>query len=231
MMQKRIYEILNSIILIIFYFTYTALFKYALIYLGIDFTTISDNLLILINFLINFLFIIILVFIYLDDLKKNLKDYKENFSTYFPYGLKWWLIGLAIMIGSNMIIMQIYPSRAANETIIVQELQLYPLYMCFSTMIYAPFVEEIIFRKTMNGIFKNNFLYILVCGLLFGFIHILANATVALEYLYMIPYGIYGSIFAYLFVKTKNIFVPMTFHFIHNFIIIAFYILSLGISL
>ena len=47
--------------------------------------------------------------------------------------------------------------------------------------------------------------------------------------LYIIPYGLFGSVFAYMYSKTKNIFVPMTFHFIHNTVLVILSFLSMGV--
>ena len=65
-------------------------------------------------------------------------------------------------------------------------------------------------------------------GLLFGIAHNL-DVIGKTDMIYIIPYGIFGSIFAYTYVKTKNIYVPMTFHFIHNTILVIFSFISMGV--
>ena len=91
--------------------------------------------------------------------------------------------------------------------------------MIFSTIIYAPFVEELIFRKSIRDIIDNDYLYIIISGLTFGFVHTLAGSTLQ-ELIYIIPYGALGSCFAIMHVKTKNIYTSMTFHMIHNAIVV-----------
>lgn len=225
-MNKNMITIIKSILIFLLYFLYNAIIKYLLIKVGIDITSWSNNSLVILSLIINVSYIILLILLYKKELITELKDYKKNFNEYFKIGIKYWAIGLILMIVANYFILQIYPSESTNETLIQNQIKIYPLYIMFSTMIYAPFVEEIIFRKTTRGMFKNNIIYVLACGLLFGYLHTLANTSNPMELLYIIPYGTLGAVFAYMVVKTKNIFVPITFHFLHNSFLILTYMLS-----
>ena len=84
--------------------------------------------------------------------------------------------------------------------------------MFFSVAIYAPFVEEMIFRKSIKDIFSeyndNNlikYFYIITSGLIFSLLHTMGNATNTLDYLYTIPYLALGISLALTYYKTKNI--------------------------
>ena len=123
------------------------------------------------------------------------------------------------MMLSNIIISYYFPGGSANEEAVQNIIKQVPIYMIFSTIIYAPFVEELIFRKSIRDIIDNDYLYIIISGLTFGFVHTLAGSTLH-ELIYIIPYGALGSCFAIMHVKTKNIYTSMTFHMIHNAIIV-----------
>lgn len=75
------------------------------------------------------------------------------------------------MMISNIIIQLIYPSTADNEAAIQNALTIMPIYIAFSSCIFAPFAEEIIFRKSLRKVFNNDVLFIIFSGLLFGLVH------------------------------------------------------------
>ena len=83
--------------------------------------------------------------------------------------------------------------------------------------IVAPILEELIFRLSLYKIFKKySYLFIFISGIVFGSMHVIGNISNIIDILYIIPYSIPGCIFAYTLVKSDNIFVPISLHFIHN---------------
>ena len=83
------------------------------------------------------------------------------------------------------------------------------------TTIFAPINEEIIFRKSIQDCLKNKWVFIIVSGLIFGYLHVLGSESLY-DFLYIIPYGSLGAAFAYLLSKTDNIYVTILMHLIHN---------------
>ena len=53
----------------------------------------------------------------------------------------------------------------------------------------------------------------------------LLSASSIVELVFLVPYSALGCAFAYMYYKTDNIFVPMSFHMMHNTIIVLNYIL------
>lgn len=225
-MTTSVTKILKTIMIIIFFFIYGSLAYLFLYFNGIDLNNLSNFWQTFTLILIEIVEILILFFLYYNDMIKDLKDFKSNFKTYIKFGLKWWLIGLLIMYASNIIIYFITNTGASNEEIIQDQIMKFPIYMLFSTSITAPFTEEIVFRKSIRDVFKNNYLFIIISFLVFGGVHVLSSKTL-IEMLYIIPYGIFGGVFAYMYVKTNNIFTSMSMHFIHNFLIVSFSIITL----
>ena len=95
-----------------------------------------------------------------------------------------------------------------------------------STCIVAPIAEELAFRKTVNNIFINKKLSIFMGFLLFGLAHVVGTYSGLLDLLYIIPYGILGGIFMYIYTDSENIFTTITLHFIHNTILMILYFIS-----
>ena len=224
-MEKKLGKFILSIVLLVSDLIYSSVAVYLLKKIGIDFKSLNINIQVLIAILIHLTYMIILFIIYRKSLIDDFKDYKKNFKEYFSFGLKAWLIGLLVMVLSNMIIYNIYTNNSTNENVIQSALQKLPLYMFFSTVIYAPFTEELIFRKSIKDFINNDFIYILISGVFFGSIHLLNYQDVR-ELLYIIPYSAMGVSFAYIYSKKKNIFISMTFHMIHNLMIVTTSLIS-----
>ncbi len=163
------------------------------------------------------IFIIILVLTYRKELIDSFKEIKTKFRSYLEIGIPIYIFGLICMVVINFILIFVFKLEGAkNETGIRETLKLMPIYTMFSASIGAPIIEEMIFRKTFKDIFKNPSFYIFMSGFIFGLLHVIGSYTTISDLLYIFPYGALGVSFAYMYYKTKNIFVPISFHFIHN---------------
>ena len=204
---------------------------------NIDLKSLSESVKIWYNFFCDILFMVIVFFVYKRDYIKNFKDYFKSFGTHFEESFKYYIIGLVIMLVSNLIIGFCFSGANANNEEAVRNLiNLYPIYMLFSVAIYAPFIEETIFRKSIKNIvlaFGDNkitkYIYIIISGFIFAIMHIVGMATSPLDYLYVVPYMALGSVFAALYYKTDNIFSSIIMHSLHNSAAVILYLL-LGIA-
>lgn len=228
-MKIKIKEIIKFILIFLLYLLYSDIIIIILTKLGVNIKALPNNLKIAIMFLINLSLMIMLFIFYSKSIKENLKDLKLNFKSYIKDNFKYYVIGLLIMIISNIIISFFVEGNSTNETLIREYINIMPIYMIFSSCIYAPFTEEMVFRKSLRNCFNNNVLYILLSGLIFGSMHLL-SASNLIELVFLIPYSSLGCVFAYMYYKTNNIFVPMTFHMVHNTIIVINYLLMLIIG-
>ena len=185
--------------------------------LNIEYDSLSYNMQTLLSILASFVLVIIIVIIYQKYLKEKLIDYKNNFSKYFDIGITWWFIGIIVMAVSNFSIAYFTPVHEANNEALVKEmLKQAPILSFISASFIAPFLEEMLFRKSLGDIFKNKKVMIFMCGFIFGLLHVIFSLETPWDLLYIIPYGALGFAFAITISKTDNVFVPMTFHIIHN---------------
>lgn len=174
---------------------------------------------------------LIIIILFNKKLKKDFTDIKKNHKEYFSKYLKFWLLGILIMMISNLLIMVISGSDVANNEQSIRDLfDISPIYVFFSAVIFAPVVEELIFRQSIRNIIPNKIIFILISGLVFGSLHVIGDYRQLSDLLYLIPYSAPGLVFAYILSKTDNIFVPMGLHFMHNGILIAlqFFVLFFG---
>lgn len=186
---------------------------------NIDINKLSDFQLYLYTAITQVILIISLLFIYRKDMKVYFNDFKKNGKTYLKKGIKYWMVGLAIMIITNLLISMASPIKLPeNEQSIRKILEVVPLFIAFAAVIEAPIVEELLFRKSLFDIFNNKKIFIVVSGLLFGAFHIIGSATSLYSWLYIIPYAALGMSFAYAYVKTNNVITSVCLHALHNFI-------------
>ena len=194
----------------------------------------SKNTLILYNFICDIVYMSIIFLIYKKDIIKDLKDLKNNFLKILEISFKYYLIGLALMIISNMLITLIFSTaNANNEEMLREYINLYPLYMFFSVTIYAPFTEEMLFRKAIHDCFKpykenkfNKYFYIILSGFIFASLHVVGLSDNLIDYIYIVPYLALGIAFAGLYKKTNNIFSTIMMHSLHNTVTIILYIMA-----
>jgi len=194
---------------------------------GIDINHIPNFIKISYLIIYEIMEIAVLLLIFNKQIINNFEDMLKNHKQYFSKYFKYYLIGLAVMLISNFFIIFILDGGVAdNEETIRNMFKVSPLYIYFSSVIYAPIVEELTFRQSLRNIFGKNFIFVILSGLIFGGLH-LSNISSITDLLYIIPYGSLGFVFAYILYKTDNIFISMGLHFMHNGILISLQFLTL----
>lgn len=159
-------------------------------------------------------YILMLIILGLVYHKRLINDFKNFKKEYLSTAFKSWLMGLAIMVISNIIITMFLKDIAVNESTNRELLLNYPI-SNFITMIFiGPMLEEITFRASFKKAFQKWWTFALTTGLLFGLAHIAEwNLT---EFFFIIPYGALGFFFAKAFYETDNIYTSYIAHMIHN---------------
>lgn len=184
-----------------------------------------------------------LIPIVLKEIKVDFLQYKGEKKFY----LSWWGKGILIMYGliflsnilSNVFTMGLTTDGVSENQAIIDKIMNSGignmLLMGLVTVILAPIVEEIVFRKCLFGIFKKNtMLTVIISTLIFAGIHVIPacitilgniiqnEATVIDLYLeFICIFGYLGQAFAISFVyyKSKQNIIPcILIHFTNNFI-------------
>ena len=216
---KKNYKFL---VVIILYILYQSNFLYVLFgSFGFKITHIKmPNRLIFIT-INDLIYVFALILLFIKDIKKGLKDFKDNFNSRINLMLTCWMCGCIVMSVSSIIISLITGNSISNnEELVRDSINIAPIYMLFSCAIVAPILEEMTFRTALNGLIRNKWIFILTSGLIFGLLHVIGNSSKLTDYLYIIPYSSMGIAFAYLLTRTKNITLPILIHMTHNFILV-----------
>lgn len=176
---------------------------------------------------------VILIIIKLNKEKfvKDYKDFIKNFKTYIDKYIKYYLIGLLFMFLFNILNTYIFDIGVTeNESTIRSVIEILPIYIFISAVLIGPILEELVFRLSFKNVFKNKYVFIIISSLLFSYLHMNATFSSAIDLLYLLPYLPLGVAFAYILVKSKNIFTTIAFHTFHNGILVLFQIILVIIT-
>ena len=223
--QNRINNFIKGISIVGIYFILSFFKTMPLEILNINYENLSIIVKELYSLFLELVMIMIVYITFKSEIKKAWTDLKQNHMKYFSETFKYYLLGLLLMFGSNLLINLLGGGISGNETAIRDQFKLAPIFTYISAVFLAPILEESIFRLSFRGIFKNNLLFIITSGLVFGGLHLIAGIDMNLLFLYLISYCSFGIIFAYIFIKTNNIFVSIGFHLMHNGILMTLQLL------
>jgi len=217
--------IIGIVAFLIFYFSaYFQLIPILLFNMDLNNITGAQN--VMLSTFSNCVLLILLFLIFRKDLIEEWKRFRKNFLENIDIGIKYWLVGLGIMMISNIIITFVVNlGQAANEQAVQSMISSLPWLMLINAGLIAPCTEEIIFRKGFKKAFPNKWLFIILSALVFGALHVVTSMTSPIELLYIIPYGALGAAFAYMYQKTDTIFTSIAMHMFHNTALILLSIL------
>ena len=158
-------------------------------------------------------------------IKRDFKAFWQNKRKYLLFIFQNQLIMYALYFLASFISVQILGS--ASQSVNQTEIEKMPIaFLIFTALIYAPFVEELLFRGSIRRIIKHDWIFIIASGLIFGLLHTIGEATTFEMIIKGLPYITMGTYFAYMYVKSENISTSMICHLFQNFLgvitIIAF---------
>lgn len=225
--KKRIPLFVVGLGVLLFYLLFPELQLIPFKLLNIDINKLPMYIRIMYSIFFELIMVVTIILVFKDQLKKDWADLKVNHKEYFNTYFKYWILAIVLMMASNAIISIFTKNIPANEDLIRKIFAVSPIYIYITAVIFAPIMEELVFRLGFRYMFKTDWLFILLSGLAFGSMHVIGSTDILKELVYIIPYSIPGWIFAYVLVKSKNSFVPMGLHFLHNGILLTLQFLVL----
>ena len=220
----RIMVILRGFGLIALYVVITTVLNIGLSLIHIKNNPTFENIKLIV---IDIIITLVLLLLFHRIIKRDFKDFKNNYKDYLRKSIPYWIVGLVIMIASNIIINIIINdgSMAANEATNRQALSAYPIASIISMCLFAPICEELLFRASFKNAFNNIVAFCLFTGIFFALMHVISGKNLT-EALYLIPYSSVGIAFGYAYFKTNNIFSSISLHIMHNTFTVILIILS-----
>lgn len=167
--------------------------------------------------------------IFFNDLfKDNFKIFCKHFKAYASNLIgkvgKFYLVYFGIATVAMLL-------SKADTSINQNNVEALPIWFSLPlAVIYAPIVEETLFRGCIRRFIKNDKMFIIVSAISFGLLHtIFTEVNLYNAIVLAIPYMTIGGFLAYLYVKTNNMFTNMSFHAFHNTLAMIITILIKGI--
>jgi len=219
--EHRWKYIFKGLLTIFLYFFITYVRNVPFILLNISLDDVSDVSYRIYLLMLDVFMLLIMYLIYEKEFGKAIDDLKIKHHEYYRDNFKYYMLGIIIMIGSNVLINLLGGGISSNENAVRNELFQYPISTYVSAVLLAPIVEETVFRLSFNAIFKNKTLFIIVSGLFFGYLHVMSMPINILFPIYLISYAAPGLAFAYINKRTNNILVSTGLHLMHNGILMS----------
>lgn len=172
-------------------------------------------------YIIGFLFIALVIVLNTKTLKSDLINYFKNFKHNSLQTLKYLLLSLIVYSIFRGLATFLITADPEGHNLIVLTFAKFPLYIAFITLIYSPFVEEVILRKMIYTLVTNKYAFLILSSVIYALLHVWGAFNGIIEFIALfLPFFSSGFIIAYSYYKTKNIYIPIFIHFIYN--VIAF---------
>lgn len=222
-MKENVKNIIKLIISFVLFFNLSLVIAYIFKLVGINYSDFNYVDYACLNTFIELIMFVVVLLFYRKYLKKDLvlfklnkRDYIKKIISYFliflivKYGVALFSSLLLVMLGSDLV-------TSENQEAVVALAKTMPFMMLISTSLLAPFVEEGIFRLGIKKVINNKYLFILVSGLIFGFMHIFpTELPLYVALIESLNYVTMGLLLAYIYNETDNIYVVVIIHALNN---------------
>lgn len=207
-------KLIKTLLIFVGYVFFTSILGILLNFIGIN-----NNITTM--FISDLLFTLIVLEVYKKDLQIEFEEYKKRKSK-----LKNILIGVLILFGVNMLLSLVLKMMNPqlsnldnNSESIVQLFELSTIYTFFKTLLYAPVIEELIFKKSIRDIINNDVAFILISSSIYTIMNFIYTSSIS-EYMWfdIIQYFTFSTILSIIYIKNKNIIPVMIIKFIYNLI-------------
>lgn len=217
MMNKKVYALIKTIIIFICYMFYANI-------LDVMFNLIGINGNIMSMFIGDIIFLIAIILINKNNLKKNFNEFKNEYTTKNKIKIivKWSLIILVI----NIILIPLKKMAGLNVNNVVDEnsmavIELFDIafiYSIFKTLIFAPIAEELLFKQSIRDIVEDDKAFILISSLIYAIMNFMYG-SMDIIILIFVQYFIFSLVSTIAYIKTKdNIVIVMLIKFFSNLI-------------
>ncbi len=161
--------------------------------------------------------LLLMIFLFRKQLVHDFKLFREYFREYSSLVFKTWGKSLLIIMITSLSIQIITGTTQANNQINLQEsFNVMPVFIALLSIIYAPIAEELMFRGVIRKFIKNDRVFIIVSGILFGLLHVIDDSKTLAEFSYVIVYSALGVYLSSLYAKTNNICTNIFMHMLQN---------------
>jgi len=212
----------SRIILILYFLGYIVVFPLLLLSLIRLSPNLSDNHKFLIEAIYYISFLLIIISLAFTELKSGINLIRLKTASIFKSAVVRYFAMLVTLVILNSLIMKFNPAQPNNQVAIDELLAKNRSFVFFLAVIFAPIVEEVVFRGVIFAKLYNNHkvLAFLLSSFLFGFIHVSDSLFMGnfLDFLYIISYSALGFLLCLGYEKYQNISIPIIMHLLNNLV-------------
>lgn len=188
--------------------------------------TKSNTVELIIRIVCMFLLLLFFILLYKDDIIKDIKAFKNNFSKIIVKSIMYFalfIVGFGII---STLLNVLYPDFVyTNSSIIDTLLKDNFVIMIIYVFIISLFTEQIVFRKVFKDILKNKYFFIIFSGLIYGFFQIGYHVSSINDILSIIPFTYAGIILSTSYQETDNILTPCFVYLIYDLFMLVISVL------
>ena len=180
----------------------------------------KDNIIALYEFVITFMFLVIIFLSYKDELIKEFKSLKKKDAkkVFINLATIFFIISVSNII--SWLILRNFAVLSVNQSslnIIKSENALLIVRM----VILSPIIEELIFRKNIRAVIDNDKFFIIFSGLLLGLLYIISQSLTLIGVISSLSYIFVGVYLSYSYTKTNNIHINIISRILYNLIMMV----------
>lgn len=178
------------------------------------------------NFISYLVLILITIALFGKELMSDLKQLNNPFSFIKGVAIGWLLLWVCSIVSSFVLITITQSEESSqNQQFIELLMQVHPIFMTVTTVIFAPIVEEVVFRLTiMKNLVHQPWIGIVISSFIFGMIHVISAG----DFIYSLPYIAMGFALGYTYHKHQNIWYSIGVHIFQNFFSTVILLLSMS---
>lgn len=196
---------------------------YFLLFIPVSFSNATLN--VTYQVLVYLFLMLFSIFVFRKTFTRDFKELSKNFKGYAVLSLKYWgLMYLTLIVLNVVKIIVLGTDSVSSNQAILNSLPLW--FVAPIAVIYAPLVEESVFRGSVRRLIKNDVVFVVVSGLLFGLLHTLSETELLSFIINTLIYGAMGAWLASAYVKTNNMASNMLVHFYQNTLSVIIMILA-----
>lgn len=194
------------------------------------FTEITSSASAILNFVVYIILAVSILPVTLNTLKvevtyfkKPLKDIGVDAVLGYVYMMIASIAAQAIITVIGFIFDYTQPVSLNQQAIERSLLSSTGILMILMTVIFAPVLEELVFRKAMFRFFKNPWVAMVISSVLFGLIHVTSETEILAFVTNLITYSASGFALGYVYIKNKNnVWASILVHAVSNAVSIIF---------
>lgn len=217
-------KLLKTILIFLIYFCFSYLFSGIIEIFGLN--------KILLSFISDLLFLILIIFWYKGDLAEDFRNLKKDykFGRLAKIVIFWVVLIFVLNLLMGLLTELIIPNLSTdqNTSILYKIAQTSLPYALFKAMIFGVVAEELLFRESISDVIKNGVMFVLISSLLYTLMNFLyADLTMEYIWMYILMYLLPSFLFSLAYVYNKNnILILMIIKFVYNLLPITILILE-----